>query len=324
MNAREYGSMLKSLARRVRADYVPIPPSWTGTIQALGQSGYRDLAEAAVKAGAKPIGELCPKCGKGDAMVNGVCHHTHVIAETAPAPEVRPAPAVDDVKPSELVHGLRQEEPPPVEEKKPAAGERKAPVHVKSVPSPPAKGTVWAAFAARRTELHETRRKESEKGYRLMVEFIKTRRGDVNASEAAELMRGFGMPFPSRLYTMARDEAQVPLRKPICRKPPRDRAKTLMAEWRELLATTPDDQLPRYVDSLAGHEEKKAAPHPARNGFPAAPPPPTNGASQPAPTPAPTPSPIGLDASTAALLAELRRRKQEAQALLDSLKGVDL
>lgn len=277
MNAREAGTTIKALAKRVNADFISVPPSWTGVMEALGKSGWMELVKEAVGAGAKTNG----------------------------ADAAAPVPAVQ-YEPTPLPPAKAEAPEPPAPARPPAAAPEVKP--------PKTVGGIHARFAERRKELHEARGAETEKAIKLLTEFIRLRRGDVSAQEAAALMRASGMPFPSKEYVMARDAAGVPLRKTCVKHKPRNRKDELSAQWRELIATTPDDQLPRLVTTLDPAPPKAAPPAPG-----AAPDFEARAAERVAKAFDLGPA---QEIPTDALMAELRRRKAALMAELDALKSI--
>ncbi len=162
-------------------------------------------------------------------------------------------------------------------------------------------------FIAARAALHEKRQAESAKSFDLMVEFIKLRQGDITSNELGELMIGWSMPYPALKYMEARDKAGVPLRKPInMAGRSRNDLATMREQWKMLIDTTPEDRRPRTVERLHGapppRHEPPAEPHAA----------PVNIRPMVEAVNART----LRDFSTEDLLAELRRREQEAKDVL--------
>lgn len=182
-------------------------------------------------------------------------------------------------------------------------------------------------FIEQRERLIVARQAEAEKGYRLMVQFIREIKGDVTNDEMGELFKKSGLPFPSKDYIRAREEAGVPLRKSLNRNPKRGRAAELLNTWKELLLTTPEADRPRHILDLSSLNA----------------PPPTVTPPEPQKEPEVVKSPIVREAEASvrldkdprygtqsfpdlrdvpseALVAELNRRKKEALAILDALK----
>lgn len=113
-----------------------------------------------------------------------------------------------------------------------------------------------------REAMHRLKREEHTRSLALVVEFVKLRDGDVTNREMAELMRMWGASYNNMDYGNVRKALNLPRR---CNLPAftslqmRRRHLEMERQFRELLATTPDEQRPCAVVSLANHARHREA-----------------------------------------------------------------